>query len=229
MQNILWESSQKNRAAAQDSPLHAYPPGGKGSRGFCQALDSSPWSCRWPSSIRPHSPLHSVNSFLVFQEAAHLTNGSEAPQDPDTRKCVSAGPSRGDMYYANASVWRRAGNEVRASCGSFQCSWLPRRKRKATGIVEILAVFESNVIWAAKRRGQCGSVCPPRSTFMCLLSTYYEPATFLGTADTAVRSLIASLEGGKGRGRGRETIFSRLYALEAGWGAQSHDFFFFLK
>lgn len=49
-------------------------------------------------------PLHSVNSFLIFQEAAHLTNGSEAPQDPDTRKSVSAGPSRGDMYYANASV-----------------------------------------------------------------------------------------------------------------------------
>lgn len=37
-------------------------------------------------------------------------------------------------------------NKARASGGSFQCSQLPRRERKTTGIFEILAVFESNII-----------------------------------------------------------------------------------
>lgn len=38
---------------------------------------------------------------------------------------------------------RELENKARASDGSFQCSQLPRRERKTTGIFEILAVLRA--------------------------------------------------------------------------------------
>lgn len=118
MQNILWKSFQKNWTSMQDIPPHVHPPQWQGLQRFPAGpgvLTFPPWSCCWPSSIRPRSSpqsflFNSLNSFLMFQEDSHQPNrlwGSSGFRHQEER--ISTGLGRGDMYYTNVCLkvsWR---------------------------------------------------------------------------------------------------------------------------
>lgn len=136
MQNILWESFQKNWTSMQDIPLDARPPQRQGLQRIPASsgvLTFPLWSCSWPSSVRPHSSpqsslFHSLNSFLMFREASHQANrlwGS-----PGLRYRKSLWGLGRERCAVQMLVWRGAGEHVRASSGSFLPHCLPRKGEK---------------------------------------------------------------------------------------------------
>lgn len=190
MQNILWESFQKNWTSMQDIPLDARPPQQQGLQRIpagSGVLTFPLWSYSWPSSVRPHSsPLsslfHSLNSFLMFREASHQANRLWGSRGLRYRKRgFEALGGRGVLHkcLSEGELENMSGFPVAPSCLTI-CQ---ERERKASGILEILAVSPSNVMWADERWGLRGSICLP-GTFItcCLLSSHHVSTTVLDTA-----------------------------------------------